>query len=49
MSRFALGLSLAATLASGQALAADLLQWQDNSLTYLDHGSLGALVRISPL
>ncbi|XQE68838.1 outer membrane protein OmpK [Pseudomonas sp. P3C3] len=36
MSRFALGLSLAATLASGQALAADLLQWQDNSLTYLN-------------
>ncbi|TXI35679.1 MAG: hypothetical protein E6Q69_01000 [Aquipseudomonas alcaligenes] len=36
MSRFALGLSLTATLASGQALAADLLQWQDNSLTYLN-------------
>ncbi len=36
MSRFALGLSLAATLASGQTLAADLLQWQDNSLTYLN-------------
>jgi nucleoside-specific outer membrane channel protein Tsx len=36
MSRFALGLSLAATLASGQVLAADLLQWQDNSLTYLN-------------
>lgn len=36
MSRFALGLSLAATLASGQALAAELLQWQDNSLTYLN-------------
>lgn len=36
MSRFALGLSLAATFASGQALAADLLQWQDNSLTYLN-------------
>ena len=36
MSRFAIGLSLAATLASGQALAADLLQWQDNSLTYLN-------------
>ena len=36
MSRFALGLSLAATLASGQALAADLLQWQDNSLTYVN-------------
>ena len=36
MTRFALGLSLAATLASGQALAADLLQWQDNSLTYLN-------------
>jgi len=36
MSRFALGLSLAATLVSGQALAADLLQWQDNSLTYLN-------------
>ncbi|WP_137972723.1 outer membrane protein OmpK [Pseudomonas sp. F(2018)] len=36
MSRFATGLSLAATLLSGQALAADLLQWQDNSLTYLN-------------
>ncbi|WP_252273016.1 outer membrane protein OmpK [Pseudomonas subflava] len=36
MSRFAIGLSLAATLASGQVLAADLLQWQDNSLTYLN-------------
>jgi nucleoside-specific outer membrane channel protein Tsx len=36
MSRFATGLSLAATLLSGQAMAADLLQWQDNSLTYLN-------------
>ena len=36
MSRFATGLSLAATLLSGQAMADDLLQWQDNSLTYLN-------------
>ncbi|MDH0036293.1 outer membrane protein OmpK [Pseudomonas sp. GD04019] len=36
MSRFATSLSLAATLLSGQAMAADLLQWQDNSLTYLN-------------
>lgn len=37
MYRFARGLTLAATLlASSQALAADLLQWQDNSLTYLN-------------
>jgi nucleoside-specific outer membrane channel protein Tsx len=36
MSRFATGLSLAATLFGGQAMAADLLQWQDNSLTYLN-------------
>ncbi|WJN57754.1 outer membrane protein OmpK [Pseudomonas sp. SO81] len=36
MSRFATGLSLAVTLLSGQAMAADLLQWQDNSLTYLN-------------
>lgn len=36
MSRFVTGLSLAATLLGGQAMAADLLQWQDNSLTYLN-------------
>ncbi|WP_220814773.1 outer membrane protein OmpK [Pseudomonas paralcaligenes] len=37
MYRFARGLTLAATLLAGsQALAADLLQWQDNSLTYLN-------------
>src|SRR5690606_9953265 len=36
MSRFATGLSLAATLFCGQALAGDLLLWQDNSLTYLN-------------
>ncbi len=37
MYRFARGLTLAATLlAGGQAMAADLLQWQDNSLTYLN-------------
>ena len=36
MSRFVTGLSLAATLLSGQAMAAELLQWQDNSLTYLN-------------
>ena len=36
MSRFVTGLSLAATLLGGQAMAAELLQWQDNSLTYLN-------------
>ena len=36
MSRFVTGLSLAATLLSGQSMAAELLQWQDNSLTYLN-------------
>ncbi|MDG9929400.1 MULTISPECIES: outer membrane protein OmpK [unclassified Pseudomonas] len=45
MYRFARGLTLAATLlASSQALAADLLQWQDNSLTYLN----GIDFRIDP-
>jgi len=36
MPRFATGLSLAATLFCSQALAGDLLLWQDNSLTYLN-------------
>lgn len=37
MYRFAHGLTLAAALmASSHVLAADLLQWQDNSLTYLN-------------
>lgn len=45
MYRFARGLTLAATLLAGsQALAADLLQWQDNSLTYLN----GIDFRIDP-